>query len=337
MGGERIYLIKRIDVETFLDYLGEGISQPALILGSDFNRYIMKKQRVKTDSGTEIHNCMFLNEIFSYQLAYFLDVPVADVAIAHLDQRLIENDPTITFVHQFKEGMHFASQELPNKDENLKDNYLDALKMGKPYIIRSWRSFFDNIENKEDVSKIIAFDLLIANFDRFGNTGNLLVSSNNNSRKIFAIDHGHSFFGPIWNTNKIKMLHSPSHNIEYIEGFINLILENNFLAGEANGLGEVFRNIESSIDLNELSNHSFVDVVHKIESIDEDLIDEWIQNIPDNWFVDKEKQIAYYKYFVLKQKLLVRLLIQRLSERGAFSNYRGGVLEWKTERQVGIQ
>lgn len=328
-------MVKRIEVETFLSHLGEGISRPALILGDDFNKYIIKKEKIKTSEGTKLFNCMFLNEILSYQIACHLEVPVADAAIAHVDSQLIKNDPTITFVHQFKEGIHFASQELQNKEENLKDNYLEAMKMGKPYIVRSWNAYFNNIVNKDDISKIIAFDLLIANFDRFGNTGNLLISTDEHEeRKVFAIDHGHAFFGPIWDTTKIQAFKT-QQSANYIHQYMNEILKNNNLF--ANGFGEVFRNIETSIDLNELSNHSFMEIVYRIENIDEDLIDNWLQTVPDEWFADKEIQIAYYKRFVLKQKNLVRLLIQEMANRRAFSNYRGGDLEWQSAKQAGTQ
>ncbi|MUK89167.1 hypothetical protein GMD78_12365 [Ornithinibacillus sp. L9] len=328
-------MVKNIEVETVLDYLGEGISKPALVLGSDFNRYIMKKQKVKQDGKTVIHDCMFLNEVLSYQIANYLGVPVADAAIAHLDATLIENDPAITFVHKFQEGIHFASIELQDKEENLKANYEEALKTGKPYTIRSWKAFFDNIVNSGDISKILALDLLIANFDRYGNTGNLLISNDGSSRKLYAIDHGHAFFSPVWNTDKINALRSPNDSVQYLDWFINLILRNNLQQGQANGMGEVFRNIEASIDLLNVSNHSFQDTVHDIESIDEELIDSWLEIIPNEWYVEKQNQIAFYKSFILKQKSLVKLLIQRLAERGAFSNYRGGVLEWKNVRQVG--
>lgn len=329
-------MVRIIDVDAFLDYLGEGVTEPALILGSDFQRYIMKKQMLIEDGKKVIYDCLFLNEILSYQIAKYLEVPVPDAAIAHLDSMLIDNDPEIRFVHQFQKGIHFASQELRNKEENLKDNYREALRMKRPYTIRSWNTFFDNITNKEDISKIISFDLLIANFDRFGNTGNLLISNKNNKRKIFAIDHGHSFFGPIWGTNKINSFRSVN-DPEYIDKFINLMLQLNLDDGEVNGLGEVFRSIEEHIDLNDLTYHSFYEVVKKIELINDDLIDEWMNEIPDVWFTEKTVQVAYYKQFVLNQKNLVRILIQKLADRKAFSNYRGGVLEWENESPTGTQ
>lgn len=330
-------MIKRIEVDAFLNYLGEGITKPALILGSDSNRYIMKKQKAKVDGKTITYDCMFLNELLAFQIGKYLEVPIPDAAIAYLDPLLIDNDPEIRFVHKFQEGIHFASQELYSKEENLKENYQQALRMGKPYTVRSWNTFFKNITNKNDIAKIISFDLLVANFDRFGNTGNLLISNEGNQRKVFAIDHGHCFFGPIWTTSKINMFKSASENMEYIDTFINTMLGENINVGGVNGLGEVFRSIESHIDMNDLSQHSFYDVVKRIEKINESVIEEWFNEIPDKWFIEKNLQVSYYKHFVLRQKNLVRILIQRLADRRAFSNYRGGVLEWENERPTGTQ
>ncbi|OCA87484.1 hypothetical protein A8F95_08470 [Bacillus wudalianchiensis] len=318
-----------------MSYLGEGVSRPALIIGDDSYKYILKTQKVLEDGKLVTYDCMFLNELIAYQAAKFLEVPVPDAAIAHLDQRLIDADPQITFVHRFYSGVHFASKELSKKEENLKENYLDLLKMRKPYVSRSWKRFFDNIKNPEDISRIIAFDLLIANFDRYGNTGNLLIAEENNERKVFTIDHGHSFFGPTWNTNKINYLKFPSATPEYTDTFVNFILRNNINDGSVNGLGEVFRAIENNIELENVSNHSFQDAVSCIEGLSEAVVDEWFSAIPNTWFVDKNSQIAYYKYFIMKQKDLVRFIIQRLADREAFSNFRGGVLEWKAARHVG--
>lgn len=330
-------MVKEVSVDAFLTYLGEGISKLAVVLASDANRYIMKKQKVRIDGKTITLDCMFVNELLAYQIGNYLEVPMPKAAIAHLDPLLIDNDPEIRFVHKFSDGIHFASKELTNKEENLKENYRHALRMGRPYIIRSWNAFFKGVTNKEDVSKIVAFDLLIANFDRFGNTGNLLISTENESRKIFAIDHGHSFYGPMWTKNKVSAFRRVNSGREYIDGFVNTMLNENIKHGEVNGLGEVFRSIESYIDISDVSQHSFYEVVQKIERISEELVDEWMSKIPDEWFVEKDRQVSFYKHFVLKQKELVRILSQRLADRRAFTNFRGGVLEWKDEKPTGTQ
>jgi hypothetical protein len=329
-------LVKRIYVDTFLDYLGQGMSKPALILADDAERYILKTQKVMHNGSLVTLDCMFLNELLACQIADFLDVPVPEGAIAQLDQQLIDNDPSIMFVHKFYEGTHFASLQINDVEDNLLENYEEQLRMQKPYVTRSWSSFFKNIKNPEKIANIIAFDLLIANFDRYGNTGNLLVADTDLGRQVFSIDHGHAFFNPIWGMDKINSLRSPINNHTYYNWFVGQILGNNVgRLGQANGLGEVFRSIESNIDLSDITNHSFQSVVSRVESITEDIVDKWLKNIPDEWFVAKNNQIQLYKNFILSQKDLVRYLIQNLASRSAFSNYRGGVLEWTREQQVG--
>jgi hypothetical protein len=331
-------LVRKIYVETVLKYLGQGVSRPAVIIGDDYLKYILKTQKVMVEGKPITHDCMFLNELFAYQIARHLDVPIPEAAIAYLDQRIIAKDPSITFVHRFYEGNLFASLELSDKEENLVENYEEMMKMGKPYISRTWNAFFANITNVEDIAKIIAFDLLIANFDRYANEGNLLVSTTEDGRKIFSIDHGHAFFGPIWNTPKMTNLRAPSLSLSYIDSFVNLIIQENAVRlGNANGLGAVFHAIEPNIDLTNLLNHSFMEVVNIIEHISEDLIDDWVSDIPEEWFdkADKTTQISYYKHFILNQKYIVRHIIQRLAERNAFTNFLGGALEWKAEKNVG--
>lgn len=329
-------MVKKIYVDTFLDYLGQGMSKPALILADDMERYILKTQKVMHNGSLITLDCMFLNELLAFQIAEFLDVPVPEGAIAQLDQVLIDNDPSIMFVHKFYEGTHFASLQIKDVEDNLLDNYQEQMRMQKPYVSRSWKSFFNNIKNPEQIANIIAFDLLIGNFDRYGNTGNLLVADTAQGRNVFSIDHGHAFFSPVWNTDKINRLKSAIDDQAYYDWFVNQILQNNVgVFGLANGLGEVFRAIELNIDLNDISNHSFQEVVARIESITEDRVDRWLNNIPQEWFTAKQNQIPVYKNFILSQKSLVRNLLQCLANRYAFSNYRGGVLEWKRERQVG--
>lgn len=326
-------MIKEIYVETFLSYLGQGITRPALILGDDMNTYILKTQKVSNEAGLDTYNCMFLNELLSSQIAEYLGVPSPEVAIAQVDSTLIEHNPEITFVHKFHEGKHFASLEVKENENNLMENYQEQLRMQKPHIKRSWKKFFENITNKEDIPKVLAFDLLIANFDRYGNTGNILVANTDSGRKILSIDHGHAFFGPKWDEDKIATIQSIEHNEAYVNRIIDVILRNNL--GAADGFGEVFKAIEEHVSLEDLDVHSFQEIVYHIEGISEVLIDSWLNNIPEEWFVEKAIQKSYYTHLIMRHKHLVRYFIQCMANRRAFSNFRGGVLNWKEEQRAG--
>lgn len=328
-------MVKEIYVSTFLDYLGQGVTRPALILGDDDNTYILKTQKVSGQAGLETYDCMFLNELLASQIADYLGIPAPEAAIAKLDQVLIDNDPEITFVHRFYEGKHFASTEVKEKEENLIENYQEQMQMGKPHIRRSWKRFFRDITNKEDIPKILAFDLLIANFDRYGNSGNLLVANTPEGRKVLSIDHGHAFFGPKWDDVKMNNIRAIAHTNDYVNEIINAILDLNTDHGIANGLGEVFRAIEEHVALEDLSLHSFQEIVYHIEGITEELIETWLNNIPDEWYIEKTIQKSFYVHLIMNYKNLVRHFIQCMASRDAFSNFRGGVLEWKQEERAG--
>lgn len=326
-------MIRKIHVDTFLEELGCGISRPMLILGSDYEQYILKNQRADNDGNKYNFNCMFLNELLAYQIGKYLDVPMPEAVIARLDKILIDSDPGIRFAYRFSEGNYFASKELSNVENNMLENMNILQGMGKPYVKRSWNAFFNNIINGKDIANILAFDLLIANFDRYGNEGNVLIDNSYEGRKLFAIDHGHAFYGPEWTQDKINDFRAVECSDKYINQFINRTLRNNIGRGYVNGLGIIFKELETYIDLNEPNDHSFQDVVMKIEMITEDDLDNWLDIIPDEWFVNKQAQIGYYKSFILNQKMIVKHLIQALANRGAFSNFRGGILEWKIEKQ----
>lgn len=327
-------MIRQIEVDSFLKPMGQGMSKPILVIGSDFNSYILKNQKIDSNGNIVNFNCMFLNELLAYQLGVYLGIPMPEAAIAFVDNTFIDQDPTIRFAYRYEEGVYFACSEIKDLDNNTLENFEILKRMKKKYIARPWRQFFDNIVNKNDIAKILAFDILIGNFDRYTNEGNLLISNTDNGRKIFAIDHGHAFWGPIWNQDKINNLNCACNDPNYIKEFINFIQikVNNC---NLNGLGSMFNALEDSIDLTVLDNHSFMDIVEKIESITEEFLDECLNIIPNEWFVNKDWQVACYKKFILEHKNLLRYFIQHLADKQAFSNYTGGELKWKQKSQYG--
>ncbi|MCI2886789.1 hypothetical protein FH114_06985 [Staphylococcus hominis] len=318
--------MKEIEVEAFLESIDKGVSAPSLILGDDGNNYILKKE------GN--FNCSFINEVLSYKIAKFLDVPICESAIAHLDKDLVDFDRNIIFVHRFKEGIYFASQEEKNLINNYMENSLQLKEMGKPYLERTWNDFFRKIHNKKDFAKIIAFDLFIANFDRFDHLDNFLVTNENDKNKFIVIDHGHAFFGPNWDTNKIAFLNGYSTQENFLEKIISMYIT---LTPNAS-LGTIFKAIEPNIELEPLDNNDFTDVVNKIESINKETILNMLDNIPEEWYVDKESQIKYYTEFLLQHKSNIRIIIQQLANLQYFTNFKGGELEWiETDKKQNIQ
>lgn len=318
--------MRSIEVETFLKSMGEGITRPALVIGDDYKEYILKNETVDEDGTLVNYNCMFINELLAFQIGKYLEVPIPEAVVAIVTKDSVENDPTIRFTYRFEEGKFFATKRLEKVENNILKNYQELRIMNKPYLDRPWKKFFKDIENKDDVSKIIAMDILIANFDRYINTGNILID-NCSRRRIYAIDHGHSFFGPVWDENKINCLSIKEITKEYIFSYANAILKE-VRRRAAFGSGTVFGALEEHVNIENLDKHSFSDVILKIRSINETMIREWCNNIPNEWYIDKEVQITYYTNFLMHQKVAVEHIIQVLADQEAFTNYRGGKLKY---------
>lgn len=314
-------MIKRIEVETFIESMGLGVSRPALILADDSNEYILKNEKIDNNGTIQNYNCMFLNEMLAFQIGKYLDVPMPDAAIAHVYQDFIEEDPTLRFAYRFEEGIYFATKKLDNLENNLMSNIYELKNMGKNYVNRTWNSFFKNIDNRNKIVNIIVFDIFIANFDRYRNEGNILISGDY-GRNIYAIDHGHAFWGPILDQNKVNAMKNVFLEENYPLKFAHMVKQEN---------GRIFRALCQHIDLTSQLCNPFSDVVSKIEDISEDLIDEWLNNIPNEWYIDKNIQSVYYKNYLLKQKDYVRVIIDSMVNIDLFDNYLGGDLIWKTK------
>lgn len=321
-----------LNVSTFLKELGEdqgGVSKPVLVLASDGKRYILKNQNVYEpgNNGWVNYNCMFLQELLVEKIGRHLNIPIPNTAIIDIEKIHLHQAPSLPFTHRYKDGYHFASEFLPEVENNLRIGYQQLMEIGKPYTKNNWNSFFRKIANPQDIAKIIALDLLIGNFDRFGNDGNLMIARVDGDRKVFAIDHGHAFFGALWGQDKINRLNSVNNDILYLQQYLQLFLSLN--QRPMSGLGHMFKSVEQHINLENVEVHDFSEIVFEIENISMSMLDTWFKDIPLEWYADRPNQIAYYKKFILTNKYNLRNLINMMIKYGAFSNTNGGELIWK--------
>jgi hypothetical protein len=333
----RIMMVKRIEAETFIKYLGNdksGMSKPICILGNDGRKYILKTQNVYTQGNWKVWNSTFFNELFVYHLAKYLNINIPEAVIVNVDKSFLHYNPKLTFESHFVPGIHFGSELINNSEENKLSGYQQLIHLGKPYVKRSWSSFFNKISNKDDIAKIITLDLLTGNFDRFGNDGNLLIASNNNTRKLYAIDHGHCFYGPSWEIGKQRFLLTRIRSSGDIISYINEFFKLN--SKKLSGMGIIFQAVEQYVDVADPNNHSFIEPVYALENLSQNKINSWLESIPDEWYIDKQNQITSHSDFILAQKGKIRYLIECLVNNGAFSNTTGGVLNWK-EKKTGTQ
>lgn len=327
-----------LQIDAYLPELGKdrpGISRPVTVICNDGNTYLLKNQNTYYKGEWVNFNCVFFQEMFVYNIAKYLGLSVPEMAIIDVDKGILDQYPTLTFSNRFQPGLHFATKLIDNVENNLMTGYQMLMLAKKKYIKTSWNTFFKNIHNKDDIPKLIALDLLTLNFDRFTNVGNLLVANNSGNRIIYAIDHGHCFGNPMWDFNKQKTLKS----VENSEGYKTSIIQEYLNVNEHKplaGLGVIFKAIEELVDFSNSSNHSFMEAVYLIENITSNMIDKWFLNIPKTWYINEDKQKAYYKKFILVQKNNLRGFITKLVDFGAFSNVTGGDLKW-IENRTGTQ
>ena len=341
--------MKKLYVDTFLKEQSpiQGQSRPLLIQASDGNQYFIKNNMVRIDGIWVDENAVFFNEVVSHRVSKFLGIPTPDIAVLEIESDIMSANSDLLFERRFKKGLYFGSRKIEQAENNLLDNYSDLLRLRKPYILRSWNSYFNNISNPHDISLIIAMDLLLANFDRFDNTGNLLVGQKNNERTVFALDHGHCFQGPLYDTNKEIFLRSNANlDIEKLNAYINnqirLIIYYAQFQGEHhvrpfNLAGSIFKAVEQHVDVSDIHNHSFTHVVARIEQLTSESILQFFADIPDEWIAGGQAQIKSYSEFIYRQSRIIRYIIQRMVTSGAFSNYRGGTLSWEQENLTGTQ
>lgn len=344
--------MERLLVDTFIKSQSPqlGQSRPLLVQASNGEKYFLKNNMVRFPDGNwQDENCAFFNEVISSKLADYLGIATPKIAILEIEEDMMHANSDLLFQRRIGPGNYFGTKLIDSVEDNLLDNYSELRRLGKPHIRRAWNQYFKNIDNSESIASIIVLDLLVGNFDRFDNTGNLIISNTDESRKIFAIDHGHCFKGPFYDLNKENFLQSNKFNNQdeinkYIDSIIWTIIsvaqynQNGKIHNRPFNLaGEIFKSIEQYVDLSDLNNHSFMDPIAKLESLDSIKLSEMLSVIPDEWTLGLQKQKTLYIEYILRQIQIMQLIIQRLVNFNAFSNYRGGVLNWKTENLTGTQ
>lgn len=309
----------------------QGHSQPTTVIAENGEKYILKSEPDK-------ENASLAQEILCYELANILDIEVPEYAILKVTKSFLNNNSTYIFSHHINEGIYFGSKYIASEN-NLIKNYREAQYEKKPYIKRTWNDFFKKIDNIDIYPKIIAFDLLTLNCDRFTNEGNLLVSSE--KRKVYPIDFGHCFFGPVWNHEKQDILNftiPPKYGVPDIYNFpkavIWIMLQTNYLFGS--GFGKIFRAMENNIPFEGIN--PFYDIVNKIENLPDYAIEKIVYSIPEEWIVGSNIERNLYCSFLRKNKYNIKEGLQFICDLEGFSNYKGGNLDWtQKDKSIGIR
>ncbi|MCP9304616.1 hypothetical protein [Lacticaseibacillus paracasei] len=335
-----------------------GQSHPIMIVASDQQKYFLKRQMVrfenkKNNAAVWINeNAVFFQESLVSQIARRLKIPTPETAIIHIDKLTLKAMTELQFKYHISEGYYFATKMISDNDSDvtrLANNLLLERKAKIPYAATQWNALMKKIINTDDIPKIIGLDLFTLNYDRFSNIGNVLLQKAGINRYLIAIDFGHCFASPCWAdpnspadyTKKLEILHQNlidfSKPIEVRMLAHNIVSQYNVLEGNNRiYLGLIFDSLVKLLDFT--AGNPFTDIVDAIESISDPELVAMLQATPDEWIITPGTQQQEYKEFLLRQRFMVRPIINELADAKQFPTIHGREeLSWPTELNTNIQ
>ncbi|KIL36978.1 hypothetical protein SD71_04585 [Cohnella kolymensis] len=163
---------------SYIRAIEEGWSRPLLFRCDDGNQYVVKL--LNNPQGIKV----LPNEMIAFRLGRLLHLPVGECAIVHVSGELITQSPALRDM-QVKAGPHLGSvyRETVKVLQNADD--------------------LTGCCNLDKAAGMIAFDHWIQNWDRADNIGNILVSKEDDNKKIVMIDHANAFTGS-WTLDSLK-------------------------------------------------------------------------------------------------------------------------------------
>lgn len=242
-----------------------GLSKPVVLKANDNNEYVVK---FVTENYSK--NKVLINDIICSRLAKKVGIFVPNVEKLYIPEILINVDDVLK-ARGVTEGLHFASLYYKNTVGFLGESLLK------------------NIVKIDQIPKIIAFDLWVGNDDRANNPGNLLFTTEQNSR-VIAIDYGNSFNGPDWDSFDL--------NDDIIMPPFD---------------GEVYSCLKKYI----IGNNPFDEICNKIEAISYGEIQECIDEVPEPWLFNQLDRKLILE-FLYSRKMGIRPYLNEMQKDGQY-------------------
>ena len=327
-------------IDTYLPPIenNPGISHPAKIIASDGKTYFLKGNMSKNNNNNKLFymDAALAQEALSYRIANFFNIPTPQIVYIKITEDDLVNFPKLRFVHNFqKPGLYLASENTGSSELNKEfQQYYYFYSHGFPG--NYFHGFLSRIQNKEDISKIIYFDILIANIDRYKNSGNLIFKDVGDGNIMLAIDFGYSFFGPYWsaheyypNIKKEELLHHKYPN-GLATSWPQFILQEMDLLGQQS-YNSIFDALSKFMVFKE---NPFLKSNHRAHELTNNILTKLINEIPNEWFVQGEYQKNMYLQFISSQIKLMPSIIDYLVSAKNLNNLNGGKLKWETGKNI---
>lgn len=251
-----------IHIDRLLYPIGNGVTDP-IIGDSNETNYV-----IKTYNNPQ-GNRVLVNELLCYLIAKELEMPIPDAKIGMIDKSTII-ESNVKETGKFDENCYgpcFCSHYLKN-----------ALNISS-YSMLTLCNEYERI-----ICKIMLFDHLIYNKDR--NRGNLLIQSSNKTRKIFIIDHSHTFnLESIWSAVSLEQkMNDEDFKDEYI-------MRNN---------GYLYEKFKKSCKIDVLLLRETVEFFKR--KLSYEFFDKIIEEIPELWENNKSELNGVSKYLKYRLK-----------------------------------
>lgn len=329
-----------IDAPLFNQTPAQGISHPLPVIASDGNVYFLKNYKI---DNSDDFDAMFFQEALSVQLAQKLNIPVPDWAIIKIDVQTLNDFPELQFQYKFEPNeYYYATKKVDNVANDLVTLLNEEVMLRTRGASQKLHNIFKKISNKNDIPSILLLDYWTSNVDRFTNSGNLILRVNKSGNYLIAIDFGHCFFGPYWDKNtqsNFREIINTADNGNIRQMSANLTsfylrlakvhAQNNWK------LGIVFDLLQKQISFNGMN--PFDETMSRINNIDSNQIIAMMNKIPASWIVRGDEQKSLYLQYLNAQKIILADLIQYQAEQELFTNFNGGTLEWRKEKNISTQ
>lgn len=214
---------------------------------------------------------MLINELICYQLAIQLELPIPNAILGVIDENTYIEENVVNLEDFNREcyGVAFCS-ELINPVTSISSDKM--IKMSSNY---KWL-----------IPKLMLFDHLIYNKDR--NKGNLLISLSKKDKKLYVIDHSHTFnLEALWNS---VGLHQKIEDNDYLDE--NIMSDNWYL----------YSKFKKAMNIDMIEMNDAYKYFEKKLSLD--FFEHIIDNVPVMWENNKSELKALSEYLIYRMEHL---------------------------------
>ena len=238
-----------------IDYLGPmqwGITAPRLVRANDSQLYVVKL------CGNKMGVKALANEAVAANLGAKIGLCFPSSACIWLDRPLFERNRPLRKA-ALKEGPHFACRYLSHT------SYVNRFELSRAV-------------NRKQLAGVMLFDQLLHNTDRTHNRKNLLIRSEQEGHKIYAIDHSHLFKKGRWTKDTLhELAQDVSVNTRRVYG---LLLKYYLQPSDFTVFGEKIK---------ALTNEELADV---------------ISSVPEIWLPDPDEREALLYHLCIRRNLV---------------------------------